>query len=213
MRYIPIVSCHFILCSSFHGLYHCTHQLSDIPWQQNRYFKDPDTCNLNKLMVVTNVVSCHQDVFALFWDNMFGVNVNVSIHDFHIIYYIMDWYLLTCRTIIISLFLRVQNVYKVVYHWKVISFLSVDLISPVTSSLFALLVVSCSQCVSQWCHRRLWDWEFDGGTWCLLQWQDEYCGSQIANSIRFWSLFSPHQAEAESLNMSSFLFFWMIIFI
>ena len=32
MRYVPIVQCHRILCSSFHYLYHCIHQLSDDPW-------------------------------------------------------------------------------------------------------------------------------------------------------------------------------------
>ena len=115
---------------------------------------------------------------ALFYDNMFGVDVDVSIHDFHIIYYyIMDWYPLTCRTIIIvSLCLRVQNVYKVVCRWKVISSSSMDLFGPVTS--FSVCTLR-GQCVSRWRHGRLWgarDWEFHGRTRCLRR-RDGYCRS------------------------------------
>ena len=81
------VSSYYIMlsnpCLSFHGLYHCVHQLSDDPWLQKIYYRDPDTCDLSELMVVTNVISCRQDIFALFWDNMLGVDVDVCLLFLH----------------------------------------------------------------------------------------------------------------------------------
>lgn len=37
-------------------------------------------------MVVTNVLSCRQDIITLFWGNMLGVDVDVCVHHFRIVY-------------------------------------------------------------------------------------------------------------------------------
>ena len=40
---------------------------------------DPDARNLSELMMVTNVVSGHKNVIALFWENKLGVDVDVCV--------------------------------------------------------------------------------------------------------------------------------------
>jgi len=52
------------------------YELSDDQWLENKYYKDPDACDLTELMVVENVVSCHKDIVALFWENRLGVDVD-----------------------------------------------------------------------------------------------------------------------------------------
>jgi len=52
-------------------------KLSDDQELESKYYVDPDTCDLSELMVVENVVSGHEDVVALFWENKLGVDVDV----------------------------------------------------------------------------------------------------------------------------------------
>ncbi|KAF8530517.1 hypothetical protein BU17DRAFT_79301 [Hysterangium stoloniferum] len=49
--------------------------LSDDPWLENKYYQNPDACDLSDLMVVDNVVSGRKDIVTLFWENKLGVDV------------------------------------------------------------------------------------------------------------------------------------------
>ncbi|KAF8522970.1 hypothetical protein BU17DRAFT_86573 [Hysterangium stoloniferum] len=51
------------------------YKLSDDPWLENKYYQDPDACDLSDLMVVENVVSGRKDIVTLFWKNKLGVDV------------------------------------------------------------------------------------------------------------------------------------------
>ena len=54
-------------------------KLSDHPWLESKYYRDPDACDLSELMVVQNAVTGHKDIVTLFWENKLGVDVEVRI--------------------------------------------------------------------------------------------------------------------------------------
>jgi hypothetical protein len=54
-------------------------KLSSDQFLENKYYADPDGCNLSELMVVENVVSGRKDIITLFWENKLGVDVDVRI--------------------------------------------------------------------------------------------------------------------------------------
>ena len=56
-----------------------TIKLSDGPWLENKYYQDPDACDLSELMVVENIVSGRKDIVTLFWENKLGIDVDIHI--------------------------------------------------------------------------------------------------------------------------------------
>jgi hypothetical protein len=54
-------------------------KLSSDQFLENKYYEDPDGCDLSELMVVENVVSGRKDIITLFWENKLGVDVDVRI--------------------------------------------------------------------------------------------------------------------------------------
>jgi hypothetical protein len=54
-------------------------KLSSDQFLENKYYTDPDGCDLSELMVVENVVSGRKDIITLFWENKLGVDVDVRI--------------------------------------------------------------------------------------------------------------------------------------
>jgi len=51
------------------------YKLSEDPWLESKYYRDPDACDLSELMVVQNAVSGRKDIVTLFWENKLGVDV------------------------------------------------------------------------------------------------------------------------------------------
>jgi hypothetical protein len=54
-------------------------KLSSDQFLENKYYEDPDGCDLSELMVVENVVSGRKDIITLFLENKLGVDVEVRI--------------------------------------------------------------------------------------------------------------------------------------
>lgn len=54
-------------------------QLSKDPYLENKYYDDPDSCDLSELMVVPNIISGRKDIVALFWENKLGVDVDACL--------------------------------------------------------------------------------------------------------------------------------------
>ena len=52
------------------------------PWLENKYYDDPEACDISEFMAVENVVSGRKDIVTLFWDNKLGVDVEVRILPF-----------------------------------------------------------------------------------------------------------------------------------
>ena len=74
----------------------------------NKYYADPDGCDLSELMVVENVVSGRKDIITLFWENKLGVDVEVRILPFK--YFTVNKSM-TYRIIIASSYLKDQKAY------------------------------------------------------------------------------------------------------
>lgn len=51
------------------------YELSDDIWLWNRYYQDPDACNLSEFLVAENIISGRKDIITLFWENKLGVDV------------------------------------------------------------------------------------------------------------------------------------------
>jgi len=51
------------------------YKLSDDHELEDKYYSDPDGCDLSELMTVENVVSGRKDIVALFWENKLGIDV------------------------------------------------------------------------------------------------------------------------------------------
>ena len=62
------------------------------PWLENKYYQDPDACDLSELMVVENVVSGRKDIVTLFWENKLGVDVDVRILPFQMVCCGIHWH-------------------------------------------------------------------------------------------------------------------------
>ena len=54
-------------------------QLSPDQQLENKYYEDPNGCDLSELKVVKNVISGRKDIVTLFWENKLGVDVEVCI--------------------------------------------------------------------------------------------------------------------------------------
>ena len=59
--------------------------MSDDSWLEAKYYRDPDACDLSKLLVVENVISGRKDIVTLFWENKLGVDVDVRILLFQVV--------------------------------------------------------------------------------------------------------------------------------
>jgi hypothetical protein len=79
MRQVYNISIYRIYVNIFCNSY-C--QLSSDQYLENKYYEDPDGCDLSELMVVENVVSGRKDIITLFWENKLGVDVEVRILPF-----------------------------------------------------------------------------------------------------------------------------------
>ena len=73
------ISMLIFFCNLFYSNKLC--RASD-PFMENKYYRDPDACDLSELMVIENVVSGREDIVTLFWENKLGVDVEVRIFPF-----------------------------------------------------------------------------------------------------------------------------------